>query len=123
MAPRGRRDAIGLGARLPARARRSARGREPILFFGLAFWLGGGMLYIWIISLIFYRYTFFPFSPSDLTPPYWINMGAMAISTLAGTLLVANAAASPLLQRPAAVRARASRSSSGRRRRGGSRCS
>jgi len=27
-------------------------------------------------------------SPSDLTPPYWINMGAVAISTLAGSLLV-----------------------------------
>ena len=25
-------------------------------------WLWGGMLYIWIISLIFYRYTFFRFS-------------------------------------------------------------
>ena len=45
-------------------------------------WLWGGMLYIWMISLIFYRYTFFPFQPGDLTPPYWINMGAMAISTL-----------------------------------------
>ena len=47
------------------------------------------MLYIWIISLIFYRYTFFTLSPSDLAPPYWINMGAAAISTLAGTMLIA----------------------------------
>ena len=68
------------------------------LFFCLAMWLGGGMLYIWIISLIFYRYTFFPMRPSDLAPPYWINMGAVAISTLAGTLLVAAAPLSPLLQ-------------------------
>jgi tellurite resistance protein TehA-like permease len=73
--------------------------REELLFFSLVFWLCGGMLYIWMISLIFYRYTFFKFSPSDLMPPYWINMGAMAISTLAGTTLVANAAHSPLLQR------------------------
>jgi tellurite resistance protein TehA-like permease len=72
---------------------------EVLLFVSLAFWLAGGMLYIWLISLIFYRYTFFKFSPSDLMPPYWINMGAMAISTLAGTLLIANAAASPLLQK------------------------
>ena len=70
---------------------------EPLLFVSLAFWLAGGMLYIWLISLIFYRYTFFKFSPSDLMPPYWINMGAMAISTLAGTLLLAKAGASPLL--------------------------
>jgi Tellurite resistance protein and related permeases len=49
------------------------------------------------MSLIFYRYTFFPLAPGDLTPPYWINMGAMAISTLAGSLLAANAGNEPLL--------------------------
>jgi len=68
-----------------------------VLFLSLTFWLAGGMLYIWLISLIFYRYTFFKFAPSDLMPPYWINMGAMAISTLAGTLLILNAKFSPLL--------------------------
>jgi tellurite resistance protein TehA-like permease len=63
--------------------------RAPsVLLFCLVMWLGGGMLYIWIISLIFYRYTFFPMHPSDLAPPYWVNMGAVAISTLAGSLLV-----------------------------------
>ena len=67
------------------------------LVFALAMWLGGGMLYLWIISLIFYRYTFFPMSPSDLAPPYWINMGAAAISTLAGTMLVAAAPHSPVI--------------------------
>jgi hypothetical protein len=30
-------------------------------------------------------------------PPYWINMGAMEISTLAGTLLLASEHTSPLL--------------------------
>ena len=65
-------------------------GGEGLLFIALVMWLGGAMLYVWIIALIFYRYTFFPFKPSDLAPPYWINMGAMAISTLAGaTLLLA----------------------------------
>jgi tellurite resistance protein TehA-like permease len=68
------------------------------LVFSLAMWLGGGMLYLWIISLIFYRYTFFTMSPSDLAPPYWINMGAAAISTLAGTMLVAAAPHSPVLE-------------------------
>jgi tellurite resistance protein TehA-like permease len=72
--------------------------REPlVLFFSLLLWLGGGMLYIWIISLIFFRYTFFVMEPSDLGPPYWINMGAVAISTLAGALLAAAAPASPVL--------------------------
>ncbi|MBX2983382.1 MAG: tellurite resistance/C4-dicarboxylate transporter family protein [Flavobacteriales bacterium] len=66
-------------------------------FFSFSMWLWGGMLYIWMISLIFYRYTFFKFAPSDLTPPYWINMGAMAISTLAGSLLILNTPHAPFL--------------------------
>lgn len=64
--------------------------RIEVNFFALSMWLWGGMFYIWMISLIFYRYTFFNFSPSDLAPPYWINMGAMAISTLAGSVLITN---------------------------------
>jgi tellurite resistance protein TehA-like permease len=68
-----------------------------VLVFSVIMWLGGGMLYIWIISLIFYRYTFFTLSPGDLAPPYWINMGAVAISTLAGAMLIAAAPRSPLL--------------------------
>jgi tellurite resistance protein TehA-like permease len=72
--------------------------RPGLDFLVLSLWLAGGMLYIWMISLIFYRYTFFTFSPADLTPPYWINMGAMAISTLAGARLIANAPGSPLLE-------------------------
>ena len=66
-------------------------------FFSLSMWLWGGMLYIWMMSLIFYRYTFFRFSPGDLSPPYWINMGAMAISTLGGSLLIINAPDAPFL--------------------------
>ena len=69
-----------------------------MLFFSLCMWLCGGMLYIWVISLIFYRYTFFRFLPSDLMPPYWINMGAMAISTLAGANLILNALRAQFLQ-------------------------
>lgn len=67
-------------------------------FLALCMWLWGGMLYIWMISLIFYRYTFFRFSPGDLSPPYWINMGAMAISTLAGSLLIMSTDHAPFLQ-------------------------
>jgi len=70
---------------------------DGVLLFCLAMWLGGGMLYIWIISLIFYRYTFMTMHPSDLAPPYWINMGAVAISTLAGCLLILAAPQSALL--------------------------
>lgn len=73
----------------------TAQPARLVLDFGaLAAWLCGGMLYVWLISLIFYRLVFFGFSPQDLTPTYWINMGAMAISALAGGLLVAEAAGS-----------------------------
>ncbi|SHI11065.1 tellurite resistance/C4-dicarboxylate transporter family protein [Pollutimonas bauzanensis] len=71
--------------------------RLELNFMALSMWLWGGMLYIWMMSLIFYRYTFFRLSPDDLTPPYWINMGAMAISTLAGSLLIVNSADAPYL--------------------------
>ena len=67
-------------------------------FAALSMWLWGGVLYIWIVTLIFYRYAFFRFSPTDLAPPYWINMGAMAISTLAGALLITNAPDAPFLE-------------------------
>lgn len=73
-------------------------GSSTVLFFSLVMWLGGGMLYVWIISLIFYRYTFFAMHPSDLSPPYWINMGAVAISTLAGSLLVLAAPSSSVVR-------------------------
>jgi tellurite resistance protein TehA-like permease len=72
--------------------------RLHINFLALSMWLWGGMMYIWMISLIFYRYTFFKFSPADFLPPYWINMGAMAISTLAGALLIENAADAAFLE-------------------------
>jgi tellurite resistance protein TehA-like permease len=71
--------------------------RLELNLFALSAWLWGGMLYIWMMALIFYRYVFFHFSPGDLSPPYWINMGAMAISTLAGSLLILNAPQAPYL--------------------------
>lgn len=71
--------------------------RLELNFFALSMWLWGGMFYIWIISLIFYRTIFFTFSPGDLTPPAWITMGAMAISTLAGSMLVQNTPDAPFL--------------------------
>ena len=72
--------------------------RLHINFVALSMWLWGGMMYIWMISLIFYRYTFFKFSPADFSSPYWINMGAMAISTLAGSLLIENSVDAPFLE-------------------------
>lgn len=62
--------------------------RDTMLFLTLALYLLGCMLYVLLIALIFYRLTFFPVTPDALTPLYWINMGAVAITTLAGATLL-----------------------------------
>jgi tellurite resistance protein TehA-like permease len=63
-------------------------GREGALFFALCMYLLGAMLYLTIITLIFYRFTFVALTVEQMTPPYWINMGAVAITTLAGSSLL-----------------------------------
>jgi len=65
--------------------------KETLLFYTLTMYLLGGMLYIFIAVLIFYRLLFFRLEPKQLTPPYWISMGAVAITTLAGDTLILNA--------------------------------
>lgn len=75
----------------------SADLQHPLMFAALVLWLSGGALYLWLITLIFFRYTFLPMSPEDLTPPYWINMGAVAISALAGATLLEHATLSPIV--------------------------
>ena len=74
-----------------------APGQAVMEFFALCMWLAGVMLYLWIITLLFYRYMFFAFSMSDVDAPSWINMGALAISALAGAILAGNAQDSALL--------------------------
>jgi len=65
--------------------------KETLLFYTLTMYLLGGMLYILIMALIFYRWLFFKLEPKQMTPPYWISMGAVAITTLAGDTLILNA--------------------------------
>ncbi len=84
-----------LGSLLAPRA-----GSAPaVLFFALCMYLLGAMLYLTIITLIFYRFTFLPMPVARLTPPYWINMGAVAITTLAGSTLLLARGGSPLIER------------------------
>ena len=60
----------------------------PLDLLALAAWLLGGSLYMMLITLIFYRWCFVPMTAADLTEPWWINMGAMAITTFAGSRLM-----------------------------------
>lgn len=63
-------------------------GREIVLFTTVCMYFLGCMLYLNIITLIFYRFTFLKMDSSAFTPPYWINMGAVAITSLAGATLI-----------------------------------
>lgn len=58
------------------------------LFVGLCLFMLGCIFYLYFMSLIIYRMSFFSFNALDLGAPYWINMGATAIITLAGSLLI-----------------------------------
>ena len=69
----------------------------PIQFLCLTFFMIGCILYLAIIPLIFYRLTFVRLSAMDFGPPYWINMGAVAITTLAGSILLLRSDAWPVL--------------------------
>ena len=78
-------------------APRMEANREVVLFFALCMYLLGAMLYLTIITLIFYRFTFVALSADQMTPPYWINMGAVAITALAGSSLLIQADRWPFL--------------------------
>lgn len=61
-----------------------------VMFTSFVWWMIGAFLYMILITLLFYRLVFFKFTPEAFVPPYWINMGALAITTLAGSVLCLN---------------------------------
>jgi tellurite resistance protein TehA-like permease len=69
----------------------------PLQVLAFTFWTFGVLLYLIFIALIMYRFFFTRLRPGDLTPPYWINMGAMAITTVAGVRLLDSVRPGPLL--------------------------
>ena len=58
------------------------------VFITLSFYFIGALFYLIIIALISYRYAFYRLRPREFRPSYWINMGAAAISTLSGSILI-----------------------------------
>ena len=70
-----------------------------IVTLSLLFWLLGVVFYLWVIVLIVQRLFFYDLPPGDLSPTYWIAMGAVAIATLGGTTLLGVRATSPLVER------------------------
>ena len=69
----------------------------PIQLLCIGMFMIGSMLYLAIIPLIFYRLTFVRLASRDFSPPYWINMGAVAITTLAGATLMIRVGHWPVL--------------------------
>jgi len=47
-------------------------------------WSVGVLIYLMVVALILLRWLTIPMTPATLGPPYWILMGATAISVLAG---------------------------------------
>ena len=70
---------------------------EIAFFLFCALFLLGVMLYIFVITVIFFRFCFAKMEPAELDPTYWINAGAVAISTLAGATLILKNGACPML--------------------------
>jgi tellurite resistance protein TehA-like permease len=63
-------------------------GRRELALLAVFAWSVGVFLYGAIAILITTRLLQYPFQPVDLTPPYWVAMGATAITVLAGARIV-----------------------------------
>ncbi len=70
---------------------------DGILFAAYLFWSIGILLYLMFITIILHRFFYYSIKASDLQPSYWINMGAVAITTLAGAHLSADVSWAPFL--------------------------
>ncbi len=70
---------------------------EVAYFLLCALFVLGLMLYIFVITSIFYRFCFVEMLPRELDPTFWINAGAVAITTLAGGTLILHNGATPML--------------------------
>jgi tellurite resistance protein TehA-like permease len=59
----------------------------------------GIVLYLIVMTMVFLRWTFLPLSAAELQPPSWIAAGAVAITVLAGSNLLAARSVSERLDR------------------------
>jgi tellurite resistance protein TehA-like permease len=61
----------------------------------------GVVLYLIVMTMLFLRWTFSPLGPDELQPPSWIAAGAVAITVLAGSNLLAARDVAPRIDRMA----------------------
>ena len=66
-------------------------GRRELALLAVFCWSVGVFLYAAVGAFVATRMLLYPLRPQDLTPPYWVAMGATAITVLAGARIVAMA--------------------------------
>jgi tellurite resistance protein TehA-like permease len=62
--------------------------RRELAVLAVVSWSVGVFLYASAGMLVTLRLMLYPFGPEELTPPYWVAMGALAITVLAGARIV-----------------------------------
>lgn len=63
----------------------SGTGRRELALLAFCSWSIGVVLYAVVGILVTARLLRYPLSPADFTPPYWVAMGATAITVVAGS--------------------------------------
>ncbi|MGV8976737.1 MAG: tellurite resistance/C4-dicarboxylate transporter family protein [Cellulomonas sp.] len=63
-------------------------GRRELALLAVFSWSVGVFLYAAAGIFVSTRMLFYPLRPDDLTPPYWVSMGATAITVVAGARIV-----------------------------------
>ncbi len=77
-------------------------GHDPsdfLAFMCIAAFCLGLVLYLIVMTMVFLRWTFQALEPNEADPPAWIAAGAVAITVLAGSNLLAARSASPRVER------------------------
>ncbi len=63
-------------------------GRRELALLAVTSWSVGIFLYASTAIIVSLRLMLYEFGPEDLTPPYWVAMGALAVTVLAGARIV-----------------------------------
>ena len=77
-------------------------GHDPsdfLAFICIAAFCLGLVLYLIVMTMVFLRWTFQPLEPTEADPPAWVAAGAVAITVLAGSNLLAARAVSARIDR------------------------
>lgn len=79
------------------------RPSDFLAFAGVAAFCLGLVLYLIVMTMVLLRWTFQPLEPGEADPPAWIAAGAVAITVLAGSNLLAARTVSPRVDRLAPI--------------------